>query len=261
MSRTIPGLPHGVWKFPAPLVLAFLWCCFASAKIQANNPASVTLQRVTFTPVNVLTMKLGGTAQGSGYDHLNITGQATLGGRLVVTFVNGFTPAAGDSFDLFDGPTTGTFANVSLPDLPINEMWDTSQFAANGTITVIGLNALQTWRRIHFGGIANSGNGANGFDFDRDGLSNLIEFAFGLNPTLPNGSQLPRPHLNDHKFSVNFTEPEGVSGIIYGAEWSATLRDDDWHIIPDTGTPPEHIFTMPAETSEKMFMRFKISEP
>ena len=226
-----------------------------------NSPASVTLDRVTFAPANVLTMELGGTAQGGAYDHLTITGSAKLNGVLLVSLINNFTPAPGDTFNLINGPTTGAFANISLPELPMNEVWDTSQFATNGTLAVIGLNALQTWRRTHFGIYANSGAAADLADGDKDGLVNLVEFAFGQDPTLAVSARLPVLKKIGNGFGFDFTEPPGVSGIVYGAEWSATLQADDWHIIPDTGTPPEHIFILPASTSDRMFMRFRITNP
>ena len=41
---------------------------------------------------------------------------------------------------------------------------------------------LQQWRTFHFGTASNSGDAADGFDFDQDGLSNFLEFALATNP-------------------------------------------------------------------------------
>ncbi|MBK8092248.1 MAG: hypothetical protein IPK32_09800 [Verrucomicrobiaceae bacterium] len=46
------------------------------------------------------------------------------------------------------------------------------------------LTPLETWRQTHFGSTANSGNGADTFDFDGDGFTNAQEYAAGTNPTL-----------------------------------------------------------------------------
>ena len=227
-----------------------------------NSPASVTLQNATFSAVNLLTMELSGTAQGSGYDHLNVTGTAALGGTLVVTLINGFTPAAGASFDFLDGNTTGSFANISLPPLGSGLAWDTSQLATNGTLIVVTtLTPLEVWRQLHFGSSANSGNGADLFDFDQDGLTNLVEFAFGLDPKLPASLQLPPLQRSGGNLFYSFTAPPGVGGISYGAEWTTTLQPGDWHAIPDTGTPPAHLFSIPIGTNKKLFERLIITAP
>ncbi|MCE9609915.1 MAG: hypothetical protein K8R23_06870 [Chthoniobacter sp.] len=42
---------------------------------------------------------------------------------------------------------------------------------------------IERWRQTYFGSPANTGNGANTIDFEHDSLINLIEFAFGTNPT------------------------------------------------------------------------------
>lgn len=46
--------------------------------------------------------------------------------------------------------------------------------------------ALQNWRQANFGSTANTGLGADGEDFDKDGTANLVEYATGTNPTIAN---------------------------------------------------------------------------
>ncbi len=49
-----------------------------------------------------LMIELAGIAPGTGYDQLHVTGQLSLGGTLAVSLIDGFTPAAGNSFDILD---------------------------------------------------------------------------------------------------------------------------------------------------------------
>jgi hypothetical protein len=56
-------------------------------------------------------------------------------------------------------------------------------------------------------------------------------------------------------------EPTGVTGITYGAEWSATMAANDWHAITDTGTPPQHTFSVPIGSNTRMFTRLKVTSP
>jgi len=52
-----------------------------------------------------------------------------------------------------------------------------------------------------------------------------------------------------------------VTGITYGAEWSTTLRSDDWHPITDTGTGGQHVFVLPMGADPRKFVRLKITAP
>jgi hypothetical protein len=62
-------------------------------------------------------IRLGGTAAGTGYDQLALTGGLTLAGTLQLSLINGFgsTIQSGEDFFLTDGATgaSGGFSNVS----------------------------------------------------------------------------------------------------------------------------------------------------
>lgn len=51
------------------------------------------------------------------------------------------------------------------------------------TVTVAPLTALQNWRQQYFGNPGNTGNAADNADWDLDGITNIMEFAFGTDPT------------------------------------------------------------------------------
>jgi hypothetical protein len=62
----------------------------------------------------VLDMEIGGLQAGTQSDQLQISGTATLGGTLNVSVINGFTPAAGNTFPLVTCRTrTGTFGTIN----------------------------------------------------------------------------------------------------------------------------------------------------
>lgn len=83
-----------------------------------NSPAAVIFDgNLTLGPDNVLTMEIGGTAPGTGYDTLHVTGNLLLGGTLNIVFINGFTPGSTDSFQFFSaGSIGGSFAQLILPE-------------------------------------------------------------------------------------------------------------------------------------------------
>ncbi|MBL9117088.1 MAG: autotransporter-associated beta strand repeat-containing protein [Verrucomicrobiaceae bacterium] len=101
---------------------------------------------VTFTSTSSLALELFANAvndrlfyAGSGLGQLDFT---SLGaGQISVTFASGYTPSAGDTFDLLDwtnlaGLST-TQLNLSTAGFDPNWTWDTSQFVASGVVSII----------------------------------------------------------------------------------------------------------------------------
>ncbi len=66
-----------------------------------------------------------------------MAGQLSLGGTLAVSLIEGFAPAAGQSFDILDwGSLSGEFSSLRLPVLAgLN--WDTSQLYSAGVLAVM----------------------------------------------------------------------------------------------------------------------------
>jgi T5SS/PEP-CTERM-associated repeat protein len=102
-----------------------------------SGPATISLANATFGSSDNLQMDLDGL---SSMDHLNFSGTATLGGTFTLTLANGFVPAQGQSFDFFDGTTTGSFTTLSLPALTAGLAWNSSQFNSSGILTVGAIN-------------------------------------------------------------------------------------------------------------------------
>ncbi|VGO19693.1 PEP-CTERM sorting domain-containing protein [Pontiella sulfatireligans] len=86
-----------------------------------------------------LKMALGGIDRGTESHRLTVTGLATLGGTLDLVFLDGFTAAYGDTFDLFnwDGGVSDKFANISAIGLAEGLSWDKSNLYTTGQLSVI----------------------------------------------------------------------------------------------------------------------------
>jgi hypothetical protein len=83
----------------------------------------------------------------------------------------------------------GTDANGLTPaQLALINEGAYSLNSAGFLTTGSGLSAIESWRQTYFGTTANTGDAADTADFDGDGLSNLLEYATGSNPTVPGPS-------------------------------------------------------------------------
>ena len=84
-------------------------------------------------------------------------------------------------------------------------------------------------------------------------------FAFfgpGQDPHRASLNQLPQLQLSGGNVVYSFSQPAGVSGITYGAEWSAALDSGNRTAIPDTGTGSVHTFSVPiAGNPTTLFIR------
>jgi uncharacterized delta-60 repeat protein len=129
-------------------------------------------------------------------------------------------------------------------------------------LTGNGLTDSQNWRLTWFGTTNAGGYAADSADPDNDGIPNLIEYAFGMSPTVAAGGvQVPQPQIVGDNYVLSFTQPNGVSGITYGAGWSATLNGIDWQPVADTGSGSLHIFSVPINGNTRLFMQISVTSP
>lgn len=107
-------------------------------------------------------------------------------------------------------------------------------------VSATTFTASEAWRDQYFAQIENSGDAADGFDFDGDGLSNLLERAFGTLPTDSN-SRVAMPQGNVVEIagadylSISYRRRIGgvgvtgdgytADGLTYRVEYDADLTD------------------------------------
>ena len=160
------------------------------------------------------------------------------------TFTAIFTPAV-------TGPRRSTLRVTN--NIPGDELLEIE-------LTGAGATPPEIWRLAFFGSAEDAGDGADDFDFDYDGLTNLVEYAFGLNPIIPDAAGFPQPQISAGGIAYDFTVAEEIQGITYGAEWSATMAAGDWHPVPDAGESRRHVFSI-SNGDAKFFMRLRVTRP
>ncbi|MDB6079956.1 MAG: hypothetical protein JWO82_3703, partial [Akkermansiaceae bacterium] len=115
---------------------------------------------------------------------------------------------------------------------------------------------LADWRLAHFSTAENAGDAADLADPDHDGVTNLMEYAFNLDPKKSDLGSLPVVQARDGELVIEFTAPETVTGILYGAS-TATGPAGPWQALPDEGVAPLHRFHIPMDRTHG-FMRLEI---
>ncbi|MFT5836647.1 MAG: hypothetical protein ACI9ZV_000143 [Candidatus Azotimanducaceae bacterium] len=144
-------------------------------------------------------------------------------------------------------------------------------------------NAEQSWRDQYFGQIENTGDAADDYDFDRDGVVNLLERAFGTLPNDPSSSETPTSTMveDDSKdyLSITYRRLTGgtgttgvdytVDGLTYTVEYDTDLTDP-WSSgtvvqvgsASDNGDGTETVtlrLTVEVSAETKQFIRIKVS--
>jgi probable HAF family extracellular repeat protein len=167
--------------------------------------------------------------------------------------------------------TTGVFT-VNVSGLTPGTDYSYAAYASNSvgvSYSMVGsfttLATPQSWQQTWFGGPTNSGAALNADPY-HTGVQNISVFAFlgpYQDPSTVSPAQLPQVQISGGNLLYSFTEPYGVSGITYGALWSATRQPNDWQPVPDTGdtstTPPGHLFSVPMGTNAQLFMRLTVT--
>ncbi|MFZ2279716.1 MAG: hypothetical protein WAW39_18100, partial [Prosthecobacter sp.] len=137
-----------------------------------------------------------------------------------------------------------------------------------GADEAVAAAGIASWRQQYFGITTNTGNAADSFDFDKDGLPNLIEWACNLNPTT---ASPPPAGAVRNGANLEFTYTRSVAalnaGAVFTVEWSDTLAND-WQstgvseaILSDNGSVQQVKATLPAGSAGHRFMHLKVTAP
>jgi len=101
---------------------------------------------------------------------------------------------SGTSASPESAPLTGLLPNTTYHyRLHATDDSGSTFFGADATFTTASL--VQSWRQQYFGTTANTGATADTASFAGDGVSNLMKYALGLDPTVPCAGALPTVQL------------------------------------------------------------------
>jgi len=156
---------------------------------------------------------------------------------------------------------------------------DSQPISSEPHIVTFAVGTLATWRATHFSGpdIVNPVVGVPMADPDGDGLINLLEYAFHLNPNLPDAvpmvaatglSGLPRVALEnvngEDRLAMEFIRRKASSNpqITYTPQFISNLAANDWSTAGTTtitdvpGTDWERVKIIDSQAIGSMTRRF-----
>jgi len=135
------------------------------------------------------------------------------------------------------------------------------------TLSVTLINAAEKWRLSYFGSTANAGPGADSATPQMDGITNLMKFATGMNPTLP--GKMPGV-LTKGSTKLNFKYTRSLAavnaGVVFTVERSDTLAPGSWtssgvtETYVGNGDTQMVTATVSAGSSHRRFMRLVVTK-
>jgi len=241
-----------------------------------NSPGIMIFEgNLVLSPTSNLTFELGGDDRGTEYDAIDITGEFIMDGVLDVVLINSLDLLPGAVFNLFNwGLKSGAFDEINLPALASGLEWDTSDFEADGTITVAAPRMTYArWKTgFIFGASVNENEDS---DPDGDGRENLLEYTFGTNPLLPDNTNPAAEQIlvvdvfGTKYLALRYERPSGESErrtdvtemVTRSTTITGTWTTDNviLHSISDDGTSETLIYrsTIPMSSSSSEFLRFE----
>lgn len=196
-------------------------------------------------------------------DSGDVVGYSTLPGQESTT--HGFLYTGGTMYDLTTLIPAGDVSIIGASGInnrgQICAIGYGSPYGGEAALLLTPITTLQSWRQKYFGTTEGTGNAADAADPYGTGVPNLLVYALlgpYQDPATLKRSQLPQPQLTWPYLSYSFTEPPGVTGVNYVAEWSTTLLPGSWTAITDAGTWTNHSFTIGAGGAQT-FIRLRVT--
>jgi autotransporter-associated beta strand protein len=183
-------------------------------------------------------------------DQIAATGNVSIDGIVEVALINGYDPEVDDSLQLVDlsgNVSLGPNHSLSLPFLGASKLWDTSEFATTGAVTVIAGSVTQdtfTWTGSFPGGGTSLTDPSNFNQWDPPVTA--ASFEFGTANTFNLATKPGDPAVAaDYTFTLDaspragsffFSDPAGLFPATVNVHANASGTDQRviWFDLPNT---------------------------
>ena len=212
--------------------------------------------RITGRLANTSTLSIASGATFENVGSVSVNGNITNSGTLVLT---------GDASLL----VTGTFTNYGVLDATVwSGTLPTGIVNYGSILTPVAEDPFSSWQGSSWSGNSDINTIGPEADPDRDGTNNLLEWALGLNPNIPDGF---RPTFTPGGAVMEYIYKRSkiaASAVTYQIEWSDSLVGE-WSVAGFIPDPPVSLsaslesvrVTVPAGASGRCFVRLKVTKP
>lgn len=246
-------VPHIVVEQPAGSALT---SGSSSVNFGTLNPGATASR--TFTIRNTGTANLTGlgvTFDGANAADFSVSSAPT----------SPVTPSGSTAFTVLFNPIAAGSRNAAMHIASNDPAALSFDVALSGT----RLTNSEAWRLQYFGSAANTGDGADTSDPDRDGVPNLLEFATGGVPNV--ASAMPGTlTLNGSTLEFRYTKSKAAvaDGLQYKVEWTDSLPAAVWSttgvteiVTSEDATLQQIKASVSAGTNKQRFLRLKVTRP
>lgn len=187
-----------------------------------------------------------------------------------------------DSLQVLLEAVTGLIGTTSLPvsldatGVPAADSFYFRAIATNGGGTTVGnvimgngvspITGFAAWQASQFG--TNAGNASiagPGVSPSGDGVSNLLKYAFGLDPFTSSAGSMPAATLNGGSLSITYNQVLSATDITYTVQWSTDMVT--WsqagvteQIIGSNATTRQVRASVPTAPDAAKFLRIQVSQ-
>ena len=197
---------------------------------------------------------------------IGMAGEVRVNGSVVAASLS--MPSTGSSNAIWtDAEVTGVQLNAGTNTVRLTDAGENQPQMDELTVTRL-LTELQSWRYDNFGSISDAGDSADTFDFDLDGMKNLLEYALGTSPVTFNAvSPIQHTMVEDagkQYLTLTVTRSEKKTDVSYFFESSGDLslwNSDNISILQDTATLFQGRDDTPVPDGTERFIRFGVSQP
>jgi M6 family metalloprotease-like protein len=125
---------------------------------------------------------------------------------------------------------------------------------------IVAYSPRATWRQTHFGTTENTGTAADTYDYDGDGLPNILEYALNSSPTSAQDAAAPQAHVSGAQLQLSFFRArEDVTYLVEASSdlvgWT-TLATNPGFVSLDT--PVVVTDTASLTTNPRRFLRLRV---
>lgn len=224
---------------------------------------------------SALAIDIAGTTPGTGYDVLNVTGDADISAGALQVTLDGYDPVDGDRFTVLTASAVnGPFASLDLPALNAGLGWDVQYPAGSVVLSVTGAMAssgYDLWAVAITNGLTNYTDSATG-----DGYPNLLKYATGSSPVTPDALARLGLSRSGSSFALVMNRNtdatdvtivvEGSTSMANDAVWTgiATNQNGVWSPpVSETGAGNSVVATIadPVSGVTNRFLRVTVSKP